>query len=176
MDYFETTYQDLFPIFSKEGYFLCRGVFPTGVTNLSWRNHFKYTWNWHSCLKILQISFSQLSFVTIARVYETTLHHLKQKVRKKRIEQWSDTIHTSIKTDFHSWFIYYLVLKKLQSTSQHLLKSTMGKDLRNRQNNNKLEHVIYPMRIDGSTLFSFGGGCNIFGFISIFSAIYSSAW
>lgn len=51
----------------------------------------------------------------------------------------------------------------------------MGKDLRNRQNNNKLEHVIYPMKIDGSTLFSFGGGCNIFGFISIFSAIYSSA-
>lgn len=142
MDYFETTYQDLFPIFSKEGYFLCTGVFPTGVTNLSWRNHFKYTWNWHSCLKILQISFSQLSFVTSARVYET-LHHLKQKVlkKKKSIEQWSDTIHTSIKTDFHSWFIYYLVLKNCNQQPNISLK-VQWEDLRNRQNNNKLEHII----------------------------------
>lgn len=35
MGYAEITYQDPFSIFSKEGYSLCRGVFPNGVTNLS---------------------------------------------------------------------------------------------------------------------------------------------
>lgn len=63
------------------------------------------------------------------------------KKKKKGIEQWSDTIHTSIKTDFHSWFIYYLVLKNCNQQPNIFLK-VQWEDLRNRQNNNKLKHII----------------------------------